>query len=151
MEKAVFFSGEGTTFSGSVRTPARPELYPETLPALRLLARRGFGLFLVTPELREYRWFKSALNDRTLSLGHFDPERPDAAGWLKNHLSGGRESCYITDGRYLKTFAGWNFKIVLVLSGCGMDTLVSAGNDLKLLADVCRDIYAAAFSAAAGG
>ncbi|MCR4441158.1 MAG: hypothetical protein QHH10_03245 [Peptococcaceae bacterium] len=150
MEKAIFFSGEGTAFRGTIKTSDCLELYPETLPALRLLARRGFGLFLVTPQYQEYRWFKAALKDKTLPLGHFDPEKTGAACWGEVHSLDWGESYYITDGRYLKLFAAWSCKIILVLSGCGVSTLASAGSDLQLFADVCKDIYAAAFSAAAG-
>lgn len=144
MLKAVFFSGAGTTYHYQNQGREGLELYPETLPALRLLARRGFVLVLATPQRQEYKWFISSIKDKSINPYHWDIEE-DLAGFMDKNNFSIADSCLITDGMYSQTFLTCGGKVILVLSGRGFCTLANHDNGYS---DVCKDIYAAAFSAA---
>lgn len=149
MQKAIFFSGPGTAYTGLDLRRETLELYPETLPALRFLGRRGFILILVTPEHQEFKWFASALKTKTLSLLHWDVNKNDLDSFVKKHRINMEESYFITDGLYLKNFQNRGCKIILVLSGRGFYTLDSQEyKDFQGFMDVCKNIYAAVFNVA---
>lgn len=144
MQKAVFFSGVGTSYCCREQGKDELEVYPETLPALRFLARRGFIPVLVTPHRQEYKWFVSAIKDKSFPLLHWDTVEDFPEFNIKNQISL-PESFLITDGLYLNTFQKYGLKIILVLSGRGFCTYNQCENGYS---DVCKNIYAAAFSAA---
>lgn len=148
MKKVIFFSGLGTAYTGRDTPQIGIDLYPETLSALRFLSRRGFHLALVTPERQEYKNFLSFVKDKALNITY-------CSGWEKDiiKLSNDmeislKESLFITDGLYLQTFSQLGVKIILVLSGQGFCTLDSREGDFEGFGDICKNIYAAAFSAA---
>lgn len=145
MRRAVFFPGQGTVYSGANENQDGLEFYPETLPAFRFLARRGFDLILVTPDYQELRLIRAALKDKKLLLYHWNTSRMDFSAFLEKYRISEEESYFITDGLYLKHFMNKTCKIILVLSGRGFDTLTSVP-DPGGFADICKNIYAAAFS-----
>ena len=149
MQKAIFFSGSGTAYTGLDFGRENMELYPETVPALRFLGRRGFRLILATPEHQEFKWFVSSLRNKTLSLLHWDVDNNGLDRFVKIHRINLEESYFITDGLYLKNFQNKGGKIILVLSGRGFSTLESQEyKEFQGFEDVCKNIYAAAFSVA---
>lgn len=144
MQKAVFFSGAGTSYSYQGRGKEGLELYPETIPALRILVRRGFTPILTTPQRQEYKWFISIIKDKTLNIYHWDLES-DLQNFLNDNSINKTESCFITDGIYSRSFINIGCKVILVLSGRGFCTLTNHEDGYS---DISKDIYAAAFSAA---
>lgn len=144
MRKAVFFSGAGTSYRYQGRGKEGLELYPETIPALRILVRRGFVPILAVPQRQEYKWFVSSIKDKTLNIHHWDIEGDLQEFMIKNCINK-NESCFITDGIYSRTFINIGCKVILVLSGRGFCTLTDHENGYS---DISKDIYAAAFSTA---
>lgn len=149
MKKAIFFSGDGTAYKCSDSCFSEKEIYPETLPALRFLARRGFMLVLVTPDRQEYKWFKRYLRNKTLNLMHCSTEIKNLLAFIEEYSICLDKSYYISDGLYLKKFQDIKCNKILVLSGRGVKTLGQTNADsLREFADICRDIYSAAYSIA---
>jgi len=149
MRKAIFISGCGTAYTSIDASRENPELYPETLWALRFLNRRDFLLVLVTPEFQEYKWLVSALKDKTIAIFHWDMGKIDLDYFADIYDINIEESYFITDGLYQKFFQEKGCKIVLVLTGRGVQTLNSKqSKDLSEYADISKNIYAAAFSVA---
>ena len=149
MQKAIFFAGCGTAYNTVGAEQKILEVYPETIPALRFLTRRDFILVLITPDYREYRKLLVALKDKALSACHWDIVKEELADFVRKNEINLEESYFITDGKYLKKLQNNGCKIILVLSGRGcylLDKLT--GEEIQGLADVCKDIYAAAFSVA---
>lgn len=149
MHRAVFFSGAGTTYTAINSRREESEIYPETLPALRFLARRGFVLVLVTTEHQEYKNFLAQLKDKSLAVLHYNPSDEDLADFARERELGLKECFFVTDGLALKLFQNTACQQILVLSGKGVQSLAAFQNgELAGLSDVCKDIYAAAFSIA---
>lgn len=146
MKRAIFFSGVGTAYTSSKATKEEMEIYPETLHALRFLARRGYLLVLVTLQRQEYRWLRGMLKDKTIPVYFFQVGEEDGPTFFQQHEIDIPKSYFITDGLYLKTFQKLKCKNILVLSGRGVRTLESI--EKTNLVDVCKDIYAAAMSIA---
>lgn len=149
MHKAVFFSGAGTIYTVSSSRREDSEIYPETLPALRFLARRGFILVLVTGEHQEYKNFLAQLKDKSLAVMHCNPNEEDPSSFARAREIDLLESFFVTDGLHLKLFQSTDCRQILVLSGKGVQTFSAFQNgELAGLSDVCKDIYAASFSMA---
>lgn len=149
MKKAIFISGYGTAYRCSDFSVCENEIYPDTLPALRFLARRGFMLVLVTPDRQEYKWFKRYLRNKTLNLMHCFCEVKNILDFIEEYSIDLEKSYYISDGLYLKRFQDINCNKILVLSGRGVNTLGQFNaENLREFTDICRDIYSAAFSVA---
>lgn len=149
MQRAVFFSGLGTVYSKDCTGKGEIELYTQTLPALRFLQRRGYLLVLVTSERQEYRHFLSLLKDRALPVLHFLQGEDELGSFATAKDIDLSQSFYVTDGHYLKPFTNSECRLILVLSGQGFETLAGLNKkDLDNLHDVCKDVYAAAFSLA---
>ena len=149
MQKAIFFAGSGTAYKIVEAEQKLLEVYPETIPALRFLTRRDFLLVLVTPEYQEYRKMLLSLKDKAITVYHWDIVKEELTGFVHANDINLEESYFITDGQYLKKLQNSGCKTILVLSGMGcclLDKL--ADEELKSLSDVCKDIYAAAFSVA---
>lgn len=147
MAKAIFFPGCGTAYTASNTVKRNLEIYPETLPALRFLGRRGYLLVLVTPEFQEYKLLQSGLKDKTLSLAYWNGREADLDVLLEEKGINLGESYLVTDSRYLQEllFLGW--QTILVLTGKGVDTLQKLeAQQLEKVADICKDFYAAAIS-----
>lgn len=149
MQKALFFSGVGTVYSAANTRREEIEIYPETLPALRFLVRRGFRLVLVTSEYWEYKSFIAQLKDKSFQVLQYNPGEEPLPDFVSQRGLRLEESYYITDGIFLKWFSAWGCPIILVLSGKGCCTVAAYENkEITGLVDVCKDIYAAAFSIA---
>jgi histidinol phosphatase-like enzyme len=151
MEKAIFFSGCGTSyfFENDIAVQRNLELYPETLPALRFLSRRGYLLVLIAPEVQEYKAFQNSLKDKTITLKYWNGREEDLEALLAEHLLNLQESYFITDGRYLQEYLSFGWQTILVLTGKGVSTLDSLEpRQLEKVCDVCKDFYAAAISIA---
>jgi len=149
MQKAIFFAGYGTAYKTVEAEQKLLEVYPETIPALRFLSRRNFAPVLVTPEYQEYRKLIASLEDKALSVYHWDIGREELTTFVDANDMNLEESYFITDGQYLKKMQNTGCKIILVLSGMGcclLDKL--AVEEVTGISDVCKDIYAAAFSVA---
>lgn len=149
MRKVIVIAGCGTAYGCPETGREEIEVYPETLAALRFLERRNYALVLATPSTKEYKQFMSSLKDKTLKLRHWDLSRLEAGEFRKLHGLEKDECIFITDGLYLKNFAETDGKVLLVLSGKGLQTLASAQEDKDRAPfdDVAKDIYAAVFSA----
>lgn len=153
MKKVIFFSGEGTSYrkeKGNGDTGVI-EIYPETLPALRFMVRRGFTPVLVTSEYWEIQAFQKIIKDQTLSLDYWHFSEGGLAGFLKEKRIDAKQSYFITDNnsRAMVYFQKCGCKIILVLSGKGFHTLqYMDARQVANLTDVCKDIYAAAISIA---
>lgn len=149
MRQAVFISGYGTAYTSHDGERENLELYPETLCALRFLSRRGFLLVLATPEFQEYKWLISALKDKTVAVLHWDTARDDPDQFMEMHGIEAEESYLITDGMWIKSMLAQRCRVILVLTGRGVKTLNSKEyNETPDCRDVCKNIYAAAFSIA---
>ena len=151
MEKAIFFSGCGTAYSVGTDnfTKKKLELYPETVPALRFLHRRGYLTVLISPELQEYKLFQSSLKDKTLMPEYWNGREEDLDILLEEQFINVQESYFVTDGSYLQEWLQLGWQKILVLTGKGVATLDSLETEqLKKICDVCKDIYAAAISIA---
>lgn len=148
MSKAIFFSGCGTACVTNNSVKRNLEIYPETLPALRFLARRGYQLVLVTSEFQEYKLLRAVLKDKAISLLYWNGRTEDLNSFLEKHAINLRESYFVTDSRYLQeTLSQGSWQIILVLTGQGVDTLQKLGApQLEKVTDICKDIYAAAIS-----
>lgn len=148
MQKAVFFSGAGTVYAAGCSRRDDLEVYTETLAALRFLARRGFALVLVTNERQEYKSFVSQLKDKSFPILHFNPCEDELGVFVEMHDISLSDSYFVTD-RLLPKVLVQSCSLVLVLSGQGVCTLATLDekNGFRLR-DVCKDIYAAAFSIA---
>lgn len=145
----IFFPGIGTTYSLSKEQKNSIDIYPETIPALRFLSRRGYEFVLITTEFGEFNKFRSALKDKNIPLYYLNLEKTSLAQFNERHMISDEESCFITDGLYLKHFLDRKLRIILVLSGNGFFTLSALNsNEDEQLADICKNIYAAAFSIA---
>ncbi|MBZ4652809.1 MAG: hypothetical protein JG781_147 [Peptococcaceae bacterium] len=151
MNRAVFFSGPGTAYAYTVKEGSEQalEVYPETLPALRFLRRRGFCLVLITSDRQEFKNFLTCFKDKTIELSHWNGEMEELNRLLSEKDIELKESCLITDGPYLKLLESMGCRILLVLTGKGVCTL----NSLDLsegpgVTDICKNIYSAAFSVA---
>lgn len=149
MRKVIFFPGIGTTYSLSKEQKNSIDIYPETIPALRFLSRRGYEFVLITSEYCEFNKFRSALKDKNIPLYYLNLEKTSLALFNERHMISDEESCFITDGLYLKHFLDKKIRVILVLSGNGFFTLSALNtNENEQLADICKNIYAAAFSIA---
>lgn len=149
MQKAVFFTGIGTAYSGAGTLRDGLEVYSATMPALRFLNRRGYTLVLVTPEWHEYKTFMGAIKDKSLPIIHFNTDEENLLQFIENNGISIKESYLITDGLCLKIFQGIGCRIILVLSGRGFCTLTSQEQkEIPWFSNVCKDLYAAAFSIA---
>ncbi|MGI6587578.1 MAG: hypothetical protein ACOX2N_02080 [Peptococcia bacterium] len=145
MGKAIFFSGCGTSYAVNNTVKRSLEIYPATLPALRFLGRRGYLLVLVTPEFQEYQLLQTGLKDRTLSLVYWNGYKEDLNVLVEEKAINLRESYFITDHRYLQEFLFFDWQTILVLTGKGVATLQKLDrSQLEKVADICKDIYAAA-------
>jgi len=150
MSKAIFFSGCGTAYLTNNSVKRNLEIYPETLPALRFLARRGYQLVLVTPDFQEYKLLLAVLKDKTLPLLHWNGRAEDLDSFLEENVINLQESYFVTDSRYFQEALNQDsWQTILVLTGKGVDTLQkSSAQQLKMITDICKDIYAAAISIA---
>lgn len=149
MRKAVFITGYGTAYTCHEKERETLELYPETLWALRFLSRRGFLPVLATPDFQEYKWLLSALKDKTVSVLHWDTARDDLDQFMERHGIGAEGSYLITDGTCIKSPLAKRCRVILVLTGRGVQTLNSKEyKEVPDCRDVCKNIYAAAFSIA---
>jgi len=149
MHKAVFFSGVGTIYTTTRMRGEEIEIYPETLPALRFLARRGYSLVLVTNERQEYKNFVAQLKDKSLTVLHYSSGEEELLRFAELRELNLKESFFVTDGLSLKSFQTAGCQQILVLSGKGVQTLSAFQNKHLLeFSDVCKGIYAAAFSIA---
>jgi hypothetical protein len=149
MQKAIFFAGCGTAFQNEGPEQRGWVVYPETLPALRFVTGRGFLAVLVTPNYSEYQRLVADLQGKALTVYHWDIAKNELVDFIRHNDINLAESYFITDGQHLETMQKTGCKIILVLSGRGCDYLDNMESDtLNSLADVCRDIYAAAFSVA---
>ncbi|PKM90962.1 MAG: hypothetical protein CVU87_00130 [Firmicutes bacterium HGW-Firmicutes-12] len=149
MIKVIFFPGMGTLYSVSRDKKETIEIYPEAISALRFLSRRGYELVLLTPEYSEYKRFRAAVKDKTLSLHNFNPEKNDLSAFMEKQMISEEESFLITDGLYWKYFQNTKARIILILSGAGFCTLAGLEDDAnEYFKDICKNIYAAAFSVA---
>lgn len=149
MRKVIFFPGIGTAYSLSKEQKNSIDIYPETVPALRFLSRRGYEFVLITSDYSEFRKFRTALKDKNIPLFNLNLEKTSLPLFAQRHTISCAESVLITDGLYLKQFLERQFRIILVLSGNGVCTLSALnGNTDEQLADICKNIYAAAFSIA---
>lgn len=148
MRKVIFIAGCGTAYGCHETGRDEIEVYPETLAALRFLERRNLILILATPSTKEYRQFLSSLKDK-ITLYHWDTNKVEIGEFRKLHGLVKNECIFITDGLYLKSFLHPGCKVLLVLSGRGLQTLASAQEEKedKPFDDVAKDIYAAVFSA----
>lgn len=149
MNKAVFISGLGTAYAYSMDEGSEQvlEVYPETLPALRFLRRRGFCLVLITSDRQEFKNFLSCSKDKTLELSHWNGEIEELNRLLAEKDIDLQESCLITDGPFIKLLAGMGCRVLLVLTGKGVCTLNSCDlSEDYAVADICKNIYSAAFS-----
>jgi hypothetical protein len=147
MEKAIFFCGCGTAYSFSNTAPRNLEIYPETLPALRFLERRGYLLVMVTPEFQDYKLFQNSLKDKTIKLVYWNGLIEDLDGVLGENLINLQESYFITDGTYLRELLHLGWKTILVLTGKGVYTLHYLDvPQLEEINEISKDIYAAAIS-----
>ncbi len=148
MQKAVFFSGQGTVYTMAGANKENPELYAETLPALRFLHRRGFILVLVTKEHQEYKSFVNLLKDRSLPVQYFSTAEDELHRFAYHNRLTLEQSVFVTDGMNLELFLK-ACPVILVLTGRGFCTLEDCETyGRPVFRDVCRDIYAAAFSIA---
>jgi hypothetical protein len=151
MGKAIFFSGCGTSYFCENNSCVKKnlEMYPEVLPALRFLSRRGYLPVLITPELQEYRLFQSSLKDKTITLQYWNGREEDLDALLEEHFINLQECFFITDGKYLQDFLPLGWQTILVLTGKGVSTLDCLETwQLEKVCDICKDIYAAAISIA---
>lgn len=149
MQKAVFFSGTGTAYSGGGSLREGLEVYSATWPALRFLNRRGYTLVHVTPEWQEYKSLISSSKDKTISIIHYNSDEQSLNQFPEYNGINLHESYLITDGLSLKIFQGSGCRIILVLTGRGFCTLTAQEEkEISVFSDVCKDIYAAAFSIA---
>jgi len=150
MSKALFFSGCGTAYLTNNGVKRKIEIYPETLPALRFLARRGYRLVLVTPEFLEYKLLQAELKDKTLPLLQWNGREEELDAFLEKNKIKICESFFVTDKRYLQEALSFGYgQIILVLTGKGVDTLQKLeAQQLEKIMDICKDIYAAAISIA---
>lgn len=151
MEKAIFFSGYGTSYCYEKNNSMRRnlELYPETLPALRFLFRRGYLLVLLTPELQEYKAFLSCLKDKTVKVQYWNGCEEDLDALIEKHFLNIQDCYFITDGYYLQEYLPLRWHTILVLTGKGVSTLdLLDPPQLEKIYDICKDIYAAAISIA---
>lgn len=149
MAKAIFFSGCGTSYTLNNTARRNLEIYPETLPALRFLGRRGYLLVLVTPEFQEYQLLQTSLKDKTLSLVYWNGREEELAALLQEKAINLPDSYFITDQRYLQELLFLDWQTILVLTGKGVDTLQKLERQqLEKVVDICKDIYAAAISIA---
>ena len=148
MSKAIFFLGCGTAYLTNNSVKRNLEIYPETLPALRFLARRGYQLVLVTSEFQEYKLLLAVLKDKSLPLLHWNGREEDLEAFLEENAINLMESYFVTDSRYLQeALSQGSWQTILVLTGKGVDTLQKLGSQqLEKIADICKDIYAAAIS-----
>jgi len=150
MCKAIFFSGCGTAYLTNNSVMRDLEIYPETLPALRFLARRGYQFVLVTSEFQEYKLLQAVLKDKTLPLLHWNGREEDLDSFLEENAIKMRGSYFVTDSRYPQEalyLDSW--QTILVLTGKGVDTLQKlSAQQLAKITDICKDIYAAAISIA---
>ena len=149
MQKAIFFAGCGTAYKTAEAEQNLLEIYPETIPAFRLLSRRNFILVLVTSETMEYRELLISLRDKTLPVSHWDIGKEEFCDFARKNKINLAESYFITDGQYLVKMQKTACRIILVLSGRGFSLLDKLScEELQSLSDVCKDIYTAAFSVA---
>lgn len=150
MSKALFFSGCGTAYTTHNTVKRMMEIFPETLPALRFLARRGYGLVLVTSEFKEYKLLQNGLKDKTMPLLYWNGREEVLPDFLAENKFDLRKSYFVTDGRNLQeALCLGEWQIILVLTGIGVDTLQKLDfAQLQKINDVCKDIYAAAISIA---
>ncbi len=149
MRKAVFFAGAGTIYPTIYCGKDRLEIYPETLPAIRLLVRRGYALTLVTVNHKEYKSFLQSLKDKTLPLSNYNMAKAELGKFIANNRIDPVESFLITDGLHLKTFQNFGCRTILVLSGKGVSTLNALEpQELEGISDICKDVYMAACSVA---
>ncbi len=149
MNKAAFFSGPGTAYAYAIKDGGERtlEVYPETLPALRFLKRRGFILILITSDRQAFRNFLGCIKDKTLELSCWNGEMEELNRLLQKKEIDIKESCIITDGPYLKLLGDMGCRIFLVLTGTGVCTLNSFDFSEGLgVTDICKNIYSAAFS-----
>lgn len=148
MSKAIFFSGCGTVYTTNNTIKRNMEIFPETLPALRFLARRGYCFILVSSEFQEYQLLQNGLKDKTIPLLFWNGREDDLDNFLENNCIDLEDSYFVTDSRYLQealTINGW--QIILVLTGKGVETLQNIDSQqLEKITDICKDIYAAAIS-----
>lgn len=147
MEKAIFFCGCGTSYSVGNTLKRSLEIFPETLPALRFLGRRGYLLVLVTPEFQDYKLFQTNLKDKTIKLEYWNGLADDLDSVLGGKLINLQESYFLTDGTYLQELLHLGWKTILVLTGKGVYTLHNLDvRQIEEVSDICKDIYAAAIS-----
>lgn len=149
MRKVIFFPGIGTVYSLSKEQKHSIDIYPETVPALRFLACRGYEFVLINSDYSEFRKFRTALKDKNIPLFNLNLEKTSLPLFIQRHMISREESVLITDGLYIKQFLEKQLRVILVLSGNGVCTLSALnGNVDGHLADICKNIYAAAFSIA---
>lgn len=151
MEKAIFFSGFGTSYfyENDSLVKRNLELYPETLPALRFLSRRGYLLVLITPDMQEYKAFQTSLKDKTMMLQYWNGREEDIDALIEKHFLNIQDCFFITDGHYLQEYLPLGWQTILVLTGKGVSTLdILETTQLAHICDICKDIYAAAISIA---
>jgi hypothetical protein len=149
MIKVIFFPGVGTLYSVPRDKKETIEIYPEAISALRFLSRRGYELVLLTSEYSEFKRFRMAVKDKTLPLHSFNPDKNDLSAYMKRQMISEEESFLITDGLYWKHFQNTKARIILILSGGGFCTLAGLDGDAsEYFTDICKNIYAAAFSVA---
>ncbi|MGI6607035.1 MAG: hypothetical protein ACOX2X_08345 [Peptococcia bacterium] len=151
MEKAIFFSGYGTSYfyKNDSLVKRNLELFPETLPALRFLSRRGYLLVLTAPEMQEYKAFQSCLKDKRITVQYWNGREEDVDALIEKHFLNIQDCFFITDGHYLQEYLPLGWQTILVLTGKGVSTLdILDPPQLEQIYDICKDIYAAAISIA---
>jgi hypothetical protein len=149
MEKAIFFCGCGTSYAAGNARNKSLEIFPETLPALRFLGRRGYLLVLVTPEFQDYKLFQTGLKDKSLKLEYWNGVAEDLESVLEEKAINLQESYFLTDGTFLQELLHLGWKTILVLTGKGIYTLHNLTVcQVEEMDDICKDIYAAAISIA---
>jgi histidinol phosphatase-like enzyme len=147
MNEAIFFSGCGTAYTLSNNTKRNLEIYPETLPALRFLEKKGYLPVLVTADFTEYKLLQSVLKDNTIRLEYWSGSEDELDDLLEKWSINIEKSYFLTDGVNLQELQPLGWKTILVLTGNGVNTLNSMDvRQLEKILDICKDIYAAAIS-----
>ncbi|MDD2402636.1 MAG: hypothetical protein PHI90_06435 [Clostridia bacterium] len=152
MEKAIFFSGYGTSYvysnnDNKANVKKSMEIFPETISALCFLEKRGYLLVLVTPDFMEYELIKNKLKDKIIKLEYWNTKEDELDKLLKKRYINMQESFYLTDGYLFQDVLHFGWKTILVLTGKGVDVLNSLEPyQLNSICDICKDIYAAAIS-----
>jgi hypothetical protein len=147
--KAIFFSGCGTSYTVNNTVKRSLEIYPATLPALRFLGRRGYLLVLVTSEFQEYQLLQTGLKDKSLSVLYWNGQKEELDALVEKNSINLSDSYFVTDSDYLQKVLFFDWQTILVLTGKGVATLQKLDvQQLEKVADICKDIYAAAISIA---